>query len=293
MEDAIASYVAYRRTADAWMLGSFICPGSRLHELEPYTDLFTADDPVPFSILGATVDSAEAFLSSFNGLAGELERFHEVHQGRVVTDLLEIYLPVSTLENSGLDELLARLEQALAQLPIRFDRVHLELSFAGDWKRTIREALSAIARAPAGLPVLGAKLRCGGVTPDAFPTPEQVAFFIAACRDASVPLKATAGLHHPVRHFDRKLEVMQHGFLNVFGAAALASAMDLTEQALRQVLRTESVSAFSFDDDGFAFQDLRITTDQVLRARERFALSYGSCSFDEPREDLRAAGLLK
>ena len=36
---------------------------------------------------------------------------------------------------------------------------------------------------------------------------------IASCREAGVPFKATAGLHHAVRHGG------EHGFLNILAAA--------------------------------------------------------------------------
>ena len=44
-----------------------------------------------------------------------------------------------------------------------------------------------------------AKLRTGGVKPDAIPTVAAVAAFLRACADRGLAFKATAGLHHPVR----------------------------------------------------------------------------------------------
>jgi hypothetical protein len=44
-----------------------------------------------------------------------------------------------------------------------------------------------------------AKIRTGGVTADVIPSVEQIAEFLAACAEANVPFKATAGLHHPLR----------------------------------------------------------------------------------------------
>ncbi|HET8796166.1 MAG TPA: hypothetical protein VFO89_00655, partial [Thermoanaerobaculia bacterium] len=74
---------------------------------------------------------------------------------------------------------------------------------------------------------LRAKIRTGGVTADAFPSPQTIARFLRACRERGVAFKATAGLHHPLRCVrpltyepDAPTGTM-HGFLNVFLAAAM------------------------------------------------------------------------
>ncbi|MGA7571741.1 MAG: hypothetical protein WBG27_05580 [Candidatus Aquilonibacter sp.] len=127
---------------------------------------------------------------------------------------------------------------------------------------------------------LRAKLRCGGVKPSAFPSVTEVAAFIAAASEAGVAFKATAGLHHPVRHFNEAAGVTMHGFLNLLCAAALAPKDD--RAALEAIVAEEDPSAL-----------LRVLEDEgaMRGARARFA-SYGSCSFDEPVEDLRALGVL-
>src|SRR5262249_38895006 len=107
-----------------------------------------------------------------------------------------------------------------------------------------------------------------------------------------VPLKFTAGLHHPFRHFDRALQTPMHGFLNVFVAGVLAHARGLQEGQVRDILADEDPGHFAFDATGLSWKEWRATTEEIAAARRHAVLSFGSCSFDEPREDLRARGLL-
>jgi hypothetical protein len=137
----------------------------------------------------------------------------------------------------------------------------------------------------------GFKLRCGGLEAAAFPSCEQVAFVIATCRDATVPLKFTAGLHHPIRHYNAGVQSHMHGFINVFVAGVFAYARGLSEEQLRPILEDQDASSFAFDDAGLRWKDFRATTDEITAARQ-MVTSFGSCSFDEPRDDLRKLGWL-
>jgi hypothetical protein len=129
------------------------------------------------------------------------------------------------------------------------------------------------------------------VTVDAFPSIEQVAWAIASVRDAGVPLKCTAGLHHPIRHYNESVQTKMHGFLNVFGAGVLAEAKDLSQAQIQPILEDENPKNFTFDENDFAWKDLRVATSELAKSR-LFVTSFGSCSFDEPREDLRKLGIL-
>ena len=135
-----------------------------------------------------------------------------------------------------------------------------------------------------------AKIRTGGITEDAFPTPETVASFIRACRSVGIAFKATAGLHHPLRclrplTYEPNAAVgTMHGFLNVFLAAAM------TEDA-EAILRETDANAFTFDEDGVNWRDRRVTLDELAATRQ-FATSFGSCSFEEPIDDLKELGWL-
>jgi hypothetical protein len=139
---------------------------------------------------------------------------------------------------------------------------------------------------------VGLKMRTGGLDPEAIPSSERVATAILACRDAGVHFKATAGLHHPVRHYDESLGTMMHGFFNLFGGAALAVVHDLDAATLVEVLEDDDPEHFRLTGYDVAWTDLSAPADAVARTRETLAISFGSCSFDEPRDDLRALGLL-
>jgi hypothetical protein len=142
-----------------------------------------------------------------------------------------------------------------------------------------------------------AKVRTGGLTPEAIPSAEELAAFLCAAAARRVPFKATAGLHHPLRSV-RALtyavdspQAPMHGFLNVFAAAALAwHGMD--EGHVVQLLEEREAAALVFSDDDLLWNGHRVTTEEILAARREFAHSFGSCSFEEPVTELRGLGLL-
>ena len=133
--------------------------------------------------------------------------------------------------------------------------IYFELIFDDGWRNDVPAAIGAIS-------ALGArvKLRCGGTYT---PSVEQVALVIAACREAGVPFKCTAGLHHAMRRGD------EHGFLNILAATTMPNAR------LQEVLAEEDFAALDLDSPD----------------RSLFT-SFGSCSWREPVDDLEALGLL-
>jgi len=130
-----------------------------------------------------------------------------------------------------------------------------------------------------------AKIRTGGITPDAFPPASQIANFLVACARENVAFKATAGLHHPLRCYHPLTysadgpSGWMYGFLNVFTAAVLARR---GETNLEQILLAESADDLPRLDDPA----------EVTAVRHDFAISFGSCSFEEPVADLKALRLL-
>jgi hypothetical protein len=137
----------------------------------------------------------------------------------------------------------------------------------------------------------GYKLRTGGVTADAFPSSDEIATALVAAAKQHVPIKFTAGLHHPVRQFHASVETKMPGFLNVLGAGVLTAEHAWEAEQAAEMLDDEDPDSFSFEDGLFAWREWTIAIDRI-KARRRLVTSFGSCSFDEPREDLRALKLL-
>ncbi|MGB3542283.1 MAG: hypothetical protein WBA11_05085, partial [Rubrivirga sp.] len=106
---------------------------------------------------------------------------------------------------------------------------------------------------------------------------------------AGAPFKATAGLHHPLPNHDDAVGARMHGFLGVFGGAALARLHGLGPDDLAEILDDAGPASWSIED-GLRWRSLRATAAEVADARQQVALSFGSCSFDEPLDDLRGLG---
>lgn len=133
---------------------------------------------------------------------------------------------------------------------------------------------------PANLPAR-AKIRTGGLKPESYPTAEALAGFLHRAAAARVPFKATAGLHHPLP------DPPMHGFVNLFLAAALLWHGGSESDALATLRERD----FHFDGEA-RWSAGRLTVPQIREARRDFAISFGSCSFEEPIEDLKQLGWL-
>ncbi len=188
--------------------------------------------------------------------------------------------PVSALIGADLEKDLKR----IARSPLSIDTIEMKQMARAPSHLTAYIEVSDVSLIPA-VREMGAraKIRTGGITVDAFPSASFVAKFIETCARENVPFKATAGLHHPLRCY-RPLTYSEggpsgwmFGFLNVFIAAALARKGD---GPLEPILMDET-----FNDHGLSPEDFAAT-------RREFAISFGSCSFEEPIADLRSLGLL-
>jgi hypothetical protein len=273
MDDAVANYATYRRGAFAWMLGRFIVPSTRLGEFElaAASRLPSGGGVIPWrlSMLGSGDLAADtATIEAFNG----------------------------TYEGARIDALETKFDPDA----IVSDVPGVMLWFEVTPGPSLGAALWQIAAAGHGV-----KLRTGGVTPDLIPTTQAVAQVLFGCARAGVRMKATAGLHHPIRaphrltYADDSPTALMHGFINLFVAAAVARELVLhgypdpeAQATIAAVLDEPDPGAFEWDDDGVTWREHRIDAVELTTMRQQAARSFGSCSFEEPIEDLRQLGLV-
>ncbi len=274
LEPALQNQAAYVRSSDRWMLGAFILPIGKFAEARPQLAQFDAEHPLQISALGPKTTKPAEFRAALELAAEGIKELLVEHKGAVAIEQFEMPLPSGPVEDS-----LGAARAILGDLALKIF-----------WEAPADEAAATIEELSGT--GAGFKLRTGGVTAEAFPTGAQIARTLVAAVRRQVPIKFTAGLHHPVRLFHQSVGTKMHGFLNVLGAGVLAAEHRWSETQTQEMLAEEEAASFVFDEKSFRWRDWKITTVQIT-ARRRLVTSLGSCSFDEPREDLRALGLFE
>ena len=267
MAEAVASYASYLGSGDAWALGRFVVPAARLDEL-------AQDAAALLPRSGAGEPWRLSVLIAPDGDPRPLAQFNERHAGRALVDTVEV--KASAAEEVAAAGALARTMVTYVEIPADRDPTPMV------------DAIRAVGAR--------AKIRTGGVTADAFPTPQHVLRFMKACLAAGVPFKATAGLHHPLRaeyaltYASDAPRGTMYGYLNVFLAAAWLAA-GLPDEPALALLEERDPSAFAIEEDVVRWNEHVLSAAELSRARERVITGFGSCSFREPLDDAEAMGI--
>jgi hypothetical protein len=277
MAASVAHYYAYSRSEWNWILGRFIVPVARLDEFE---EAF-GGLPTPGRGTGCTNWRLSVLLGS-----------------DPVADVARVRALNARMAGSSSGRR-AAVESVEVKVANAEEVRRLSGIIPSEFECYFEVPLSSCAECIAAVAGCGrrAKIRTGGETADKFPAPESVIEFIRLCAAANVAFKATAGLHHPlrsVRRFTYQPESpsgIMHGFVNVFLAAAFLRARMETRVAV-PLLEEQCASAFYFDLDGVGWRQHRLDRHEIASARQGFALSFGSCSFAEPIDDLRSLHIL-
>jgi hypothetical protein len=266
MLSAVRQYRGYLSGEDRWALGKFVVPAARLKEFSKAFNEICCGEREPIWRL--------SILASDDSLSDE-EAIESLVLGPFSIDSIELKVGSVLQAKPFLQDLQAR-----------------HMSYVEFAPGNVVSALPTLVRLGAR-----AKIRTGGVTAEAFPSTDLIANFLAACARANVAFKATAGLHHAVRGmyqltYERLSErALMHGFVNVFLAAVLAYRGE-NVRALNDTLHEKDPGAFAFNEDSVRWHGFDAGVDEIEGARREFAISYGSCSFSEPVQEVKALGWL-
>lgn len=302
LTSAFTNYLGYLNSDDEWMMDKFICSIKSFEEFTNHDSGvskqlhdFKSERWVSFALLLTGGKTTKEFLKSLDTDLKMIKGFVSEHSELIVTDNFEAKLPddISGKNNSG------ACKKFLNDCSIIFNehglfgsKIFFEPPVNNDYEFVIEKLTYTMAESDKNGGNAGFKLRTGGVTPDLFPLSEQIAFALKACKDNKLQFKATAGLHHPIRHYNDSVSTKMHGFMNVFGAGVLAYANSLSLKEITEIVNAENAESFKFTEEEFRWNDIPSSIEQVSKARNEFVLSFGSCSFDEPREDLKKLNLL-
>ena len=262
MPYAVRNHAAYLAGPHGGKLGRFIVPVARLEEFEAAHAALDPDNQHEWrlSVLAGADPKADLnTILSFNARQAD---------ARIVSIETKATAPADIAKAAAFPPVF----EVWVELPVNKD-VGANLA-----------ALKSIGR--------GAKLRTGGVTPDAFPSLSDVAAFLAACRDHGLVAKATAGLHHPLRgefaltYAAGAPRGTMFGFLNVFLAAALLHHGGNIADATA-LLSDGDPRQFTCTPDALAWRNHQFSRPQLESTRRQLLRSFGSCSFTEPIEGLQ------
>lgn len=260
LEATVGKYAEYRAGRDAWALGRLVLPATKLAEFADRWPQFVAEWPISL-LLGGDYDTEMRFA-------------------------IDVGLRLDVVECRPAR--LADIDEIRRRMPS--DGLLFVESPLGC---ALEEMVAAVADAGAC-----AKVRTGGVVAEAIPSSSTVAAFLLACAQRDVRLKATAGLHHAVRGEQRltyelhSATARMHGFVNFFVAATVAR-QGANEGEIEEILNDSERRNFNADVDGLQWRERRLSWAEIKEMRDRFAISFGSCSFEEPMAEMRAMGWLE
>lgn len=295
LDRAVEQYARLRSQPESWMLGRFVCPVGQLANLARHVGRFARPPTLRLSLTAEVVLGAD----SMDALLAPVRAFAREHGWWARIDAFELRLAPGSLAGEDVPSLAERLNVMADRFlkdALPSPSIFIEPPLNVERAAAIGTLSDALAHhntrhgAPAPYRT-GLKLRCGGESAAAIPSVAEVRLALAACCAATVPLKFTAGLHHPVRHFDAELGASLHGFLNLCAAGVLHFNRGLDDEALTAILSEEDAGAFGLDAERLTWRGYEASPGEINAARSELVVAMGSCSFDEPRDDLRRLGI--
>lgn len=267
MSEAVREFAASHAGPDRWALGRFVVPAARLEELAGAVRQQPSRGPVGQATWGLSVLAGSELSSDL----ARIDVFCDGHR--------DLGLEVEAVEcRAGTPQEAAA---AAALVVPRFECwVEIPLGVPAG---PLLNALRAAGAFP--------KIRTGGITAAAIPSPEDLVDFLGEVVARRLPFKATAGLHHLLRgtyHYTYEPESAvgpMHGYLNLLLATALLAAGGPRDEALA-LLREEAPDAFRVAADQVGWRGRTIGLEALQAVRRDGLRAFGSCSFREPVDEL-------
>ena len=319
LAESAANFVRYRQSSEEWMLSRMVIPAGQLAALDEWVvaQQPPVAGPLPLSVILSGDDNADSFVASLEPAWQQLAAVQEKAHERMLANCYEVRLPAAVVSEGqrAVVQLLETLDATAESHGVRPAAWFCEAPDVPDWEAAMNHLLAGIELIEAVMPpwrlpeqnrpeMIAAfydrrpvfaeaprpyvapfffKLRTGGLEPSAVPSTTRLARTIQLLAQKKRYWKATAGLHHPLRNHDAQLGCLTHGFMNVLLADIAARHDQADEQQLVAILEQESVALLD---------NPLIWAEHPQPAMLRGLLSIGSCSFDEPRADLAALGLM-
>tara|TARA_Y100000590_G_scaffold29138_1_gene32600 strand:- start:206 stop:1132 length:927 start_codon:yes stop_codon:yes gene_type:complete len=272
---ALANYIDYSTSEYRWILSRFISPTAKFEQLAQFLSEKSIDKDIDLVAILRPHEDIDTYISK---LPDELEAMNSLPDN-VRVSFIETKLPSNILTHDISSAVNSLVEIFKA---VRYHRIFLEFSGENYINYDVNNYVDSV----------GIKVRCGGPTLNLVPSVELLSEIIVYAADNKIPVKFTAGLHHPILHFDPVLGGMAHGFLNVFMASAMAYSNTANYKYIYEVLNDQDPENFIFNTDSVSYKDCTLPSELVQDIRKEYVHSFGTCSFDDPITDLTSLGII-
>ncbi len=270
MQEAVAEYAQHHRGEQGWILGRFVVPVTRLGDFQSAALAHLPQGRARRQwLLSVLVDD------KFKIARERIDAFNRAYSGRAAIDSVEV-VPSDAEE-------IARAARSFEGL-----KLYYELGFDKDPGPLM-----------AAIKTLGgrAKLRAGGETPRAIPTPAEMLRFLGAAQRCAIPLKTSALDHamrgeYPLSSRAGSPKTTMYGFLGFFLAASWLFHEKFDQAAALALLEERSSESLSFSDQQVCWQQHRMSREDLIEARRSFVISCGTNSIEEPIRELQDLDLL-
>ena len=270
---SVDNYLRYKHGPQKWILGRFVCSTGKLEELARELAEHPEEPFIAVTVIGQASQDRRSWEHALTHDSAAMNKFMKDVENHAEIEAFEIRVP----DHEHIEAYMKDLSG--------FNGVDVFMELP--WSPKMDESLTLLAESE----WLKAKARCGGLEASAFPSAEDLSGFLQQCSHLDLPFKLTAGLHHPLPVRDKATGGEMHGFLNILVAMALVHGLELSRKEIEEVLAVTDGKQFKFNDDGLEYKGDSISMDDVEAVREVF-VSYGSCSIDEPLEDLQKMGMM-
>jgi len=265
---ALTNYAGYLESNNGWMLGRCIIPVTQLPNVVHRPGF-------RFSIIVSHERAQEELtqLSTFKGCV----------------EMVETRIAEEAVSLARCTELVSLLKANLSKIGLQDVQLFVEAENVATTALAIAAVNNSTIRSET-FRYVGFKLRCGRFKDQTSPSPEKVAEVISTCCNHDIPIKFTAGMHHPLSSHSPDTGTLQYGFLNIFAAALLFWSGNASKNEIVECVCDKRSGHFDFTRDHFSWRDKTISAGEIERLRRSRVISFGSCSFSEPVDGLRALG---
>lgn len=223
LKTSFSNFIKYQDSSFCWMLSKFVIPAKKLPELTTLVENreLTIPSKLNFSILGGSEVSMSKFFETLEDDINKIQEFKSKFADNVIIGSYEVRIPLELFvipEHNKIIQFFSK----VSDLFFKKLKLNIPVFYETVPNKDLAHLVSAIKNYNFSNNFVGYKLRTGGIEPSAFPAPEKIANAIKTCREYDAPMKCTAGLHHPIRHYDNSVKTKMHGFINVFCAGIFA-----------------------------------------------------------------------